>query len=141
MEQNMMNSLPYALETAMGWLAVLLVLLLSGQAVAQARRYGDLSYQQPQDCSVITERNTLNPYAYLFRDYCERSDARLKQGMARTLGRPQPSRKILKVPAHGTAEAKRLGVACMGGLVMLRIENGWQQALDQDHRYYTCRER
>lgn len=48
---------------------------------------------------------------------------------------------MLNVPAHGTDEARRLGVACMGGLVMLRIENGWQQALDDEHRYYTCRER
>jgi hypothetical protein len=29
----------------------------------------------------------------------------------------------------------------MGGLVMLRIKNGWEQALDADRRYYTCRDK
>ena len=57
------------------------------------------------------------------------------------MGRPQPSTKVLSVPAHGTEQAKRYGVACMGGLVMLRIKNGWQQALDNERRYFTCRAR
>lgn len=118
---------------------VVLVYFLSTPAAAQSSRYGDLSYQRPQDCSSITEQNKLNPYAYLFRDHCERVDARTKQTTARILGRPQPSQRVLTVPTHGSDEAKRTGVACMGGLVMLRIENGWQQALDRDHRYYTCR--
>ena len=106
---------------------------------AQNKRYGDISYAQPQDCSVITKQNPANPYAYLFRNYCEQSDARMKQTIAKLYGRPQPSTKVLAVPAHGTPEAKRYGVACMGGLVMLRIKNGWEQALDADRRYYTCR--
>jgi len=110
-------------------------------AWAQTSRYGGVSYQKPQDCSIVTEQNRHNPFAYLFRDQCERINASFRQGTARILGRPQPSRKVLNVPAHGTDEARRLGVACMGGLVMLRIENGWQQALDNEHRYYTCRER
>lgn len=110
-------------------------------AWAQTSRYGDVSYQKPQDCSIITEQNRHNPFAYLFRDQCERINASSRQSTARILGRPQPSRKVLNVPAHGSDEARRLGVACMGGLVILRIENGWQQALDDEHRYYTCRER
>ncbi len=125
----------------MRWIAGVLVLTMSMHASAQSKRYGDVSYQQPQDCSIITEQNRLNPYGYLFREQCERMDASTKQNVARILGRPQPSKRVLSVPAHGTEEARRLGVACMGGLVMLRIENGWQQALDKDHRYYTCRER
>ncbi len=123
----------------MRWITGFLVLLASTEVSAQSSRYGDVSYHQPQDCSSITEQNKLNPYAYLFRDHCERIDARTKQTTARILGRPQPSQRVLIVPAHGSDEAKRTGVACMGGLVMLRIENGWQQALDKDHRYYTCR--
>ncbi len=119
----------------------LLVLVVSMQAQGQARRYGDVSYQKPQDCSIITEQNKHNPFAYLFREQCEQSSARMRQSAARIQGRPQPSRKVLIVPAHGSEKARRLGVACMGGLVMLRIENGWEQALDRDHRYYTCRER
>jgi hypothetical protein len=108
-------------------------------SVAQSKHYGDISYAQPQDCGVITKQNPANPYAYLFRNYCEQSDARLKQTIAKIYGRPQPSTTVLKVPAHGTPEAKRYGVACMGGLVMLQIKNGWEQALDTDRRYYTCR--
>lgn len=116
-----------------------LTLMLSLPVAAQAPRHGDLSYRQ-QDCNIIVDYNKHNPYAYLFREYCEQIIAATNQSTARILGRPQPSKKVLKVPAHGTDEAKRLGVACMGGLVMLRIENGWKQALDNDHRYYTCRQ-
>lgn len=117
----------------------LLIVLFPLSATPQSKRYGDISYAQPQDCSVITKQNPANPYAYLFRDYCERSDARMKQTLAKVYGRPQPSTTVLTVPAHGTPEAKRYGVACMGGLVMLRIKNGWEQALDTERRYYTCR--
>lgn len=120
------------------WIGLVLFVLPLAVS-AQAKGYGDVSYAKPQDCSVITEQNKANPYAYLFRDYCERSDARLKQQIARIYGRPQPSTRVLKVPAHGTPAAKRYGVACMGGLVMLRIKSGWEQALDAEHRYYTCR--
>ncbi|MBS7456020.1 hypothetical protein [Coralloluteibacterium stylophorae] len=118
---------------------MLCVLVLPSLALAQGKRYGDIDYSRPQDCSVITREHRANPYAYLFRDLCERSDARSKQGVARIMGRPQPSTRVLDVPAHGTEDARRHGVACMGGLVMLRIENGWEQALDSEHRYYTCR--
>lgn len=117
----------------------LALLVLPLTATAQSKRYGDVSYGRPQDCSIITRQNPGNPYAYLFRNHCEQSDARFKQTIARIHGRPQPSTKVLSVPAHGTSEAKRLGVACMGGLVMLRIRNGWEQALDADKRYFTCR--
>jgi hypothetical protein len=120
-------------------LTAFLALLLPLIASAQTKRYGDISYAQPQDCSVITSQQPANPYAYLFRNYCEQSDARLKQSIAKIYGRPQPSTTVLTVPAHGTPEAKRYGVACMGGVVMLRIKNGWEQALDADRRYYSCR--
>lgn len=123
----------------MRWFAAAVLLMIGTSALAQSSRYGDVSYHQPQGCSIITEQNKLNPYAYLFRDHCERVNAISKQSTARILGRPQPSRRVLTVPAHGSDEAKRLGVACMGGLVMLHIKNGWEQALDDDHRYYTCR--
>lgn len=117
----------------------LIILLLPLAVSAQAKRYGDISYARPNDCSIITKQNPGNPYAYLFRDHCEQSDARTKQTIAKIMGRPQPSTKVLSIPTHGTAQAKRYGVACMGGLVMLRIRNGWEQALDSDRRYYTCR--
>ncbi len=118
----------------------LVVLLLPVTLHAQTKQYGKVSYAQPHDCSVVTTgSNRYNPYAYLFREHCEQSSARLKQTLARLNGRPQPSMRVLDVPAHGTGQAKRYGAACMGGLVMLRIRNGWEQALDADKRYYTCR--
>jgi hypothetical protein len=129
------------MESMMQRLAVLVLVLLAGVADAQVRSYGDVSYQAPQDCSSITEQNRHHPFASLFRDQCERVGAASRQATARILGRPQPSRRVLEVPAHGTAEAKRHGVACMGGLVMLRLDNGWEQALDRGNRYYTCRQR
>ena len=52
---------------------------LPSTVAAQAKRYGDVSYAQPSDCSLITRMNTYNPYAYLIRDHCEQSDARLRQ--------------------------------------------------------------
>lgn len=123
----------------MRYLLLLVGLMAPLVASAQTTRYGDVSYSQPQDCSVITRDQRANPYAHLFRSLCEQSDARTKQSVARIMGRPQPSTRVLSVPAHGTDDAKRYGVACMGGLVMLRLPNGWQQALDAEHRYYTCR--
>lgn len=123
----------------MRYLLLMMGFLASLPAFAQAKRYGDVAYSQPQDCSVITRDQRANPYAHLFRNMCEQSDARTKQSVARIMGRPQPSTRVLDVPAHGTGDAKRYGVACMGGLVMLRLPNGWQQALDGDHRYLTCR--
>lgn len=66
---------------------------------AQAKGYGDVSYAKPPDCSVITEQNKGNPYAYLFRDYCERSDARLKQQIARIYGRCALSRLLPRYPS------------------------------------------
>jgi len=121
-------------------LTCVVVLLLPLAAHAQARRHGDISYMQPRGCGAITAgSNRYNPYASLFREHCEHGDARLKQTLARIRGRPLPSTNVLSVPAHGSPEAKRHGIACMGGLVMLRLGNGWQQALDADRRYYTCR--
>ena len=123
----------------MRYLLLLIGLLAPLLSSGQTGRYGDVSYSQPQGCSVITRDQRANPYAHLFRNLCEQSDARTKQSVARIMGRPQPSTRVLSVPAHGTDDAKRYGVACMGGLVMLRLPNGWQQALDAEHRYYTCR--
>ena len=103
----------------MRYLLLLIGLMAPLLASAQASRYGDVSYSQPQDCSVITRDQRANPYAHLFRNMCAQSDARTKQNIARIMGRPQPSTRVLRVPAYGTDEAKRYGVACMGGLVML----------------------
>lgn len=125
----------------MRWIAALLVSTLSGQVLAEGQPGVNLSYARSPNCVAITKQNKLNPFAYLFREYCEQIIATSKQGNTHRRGQPQPSRRVLVVPAHRSDEAKRLGVACMGGLVLLRIENGWKQALDADHRFYTCTEK
>lgn len=58
-----------------------------------------------------------------------------------TRGRPQPSNEVLALPAHGTAAARESGVACMGGLAMRRLPNGWEQVRDANANYVRCLER
>ncbi len=56
-------------------------------------------------------------------------------------GHPIPSKTVLQLPAHGSAEAKRTGFECMAGLSMKRLANGWEQVLDADRRAVRCTER
>ena len=107
----------------------------------QAQKGTSVDNRPSHSCESIVRGQELNPYAYIFRNHCYQSDARYQQTVAKIYGRPQPSLDVARVPAHGTAEAKKWGVACMGGLVMLRIKNGWSQALDKDRRYYRCIEK
>ena len=53
-------------------------------------------------------------------------------------GRPQPAGSWLNLPAYGSTESIRSGYACMGGLAMHKIKNGWEQVLDINHNYYRC---
>jgi hypothetical protein len=55
-----------------------------------------------------------------------------------TRGRPQASNEVLTLPAHGTAAAKQSGVACMSGLAMRRLSNGWEQVRDSSANYVRC---
>jgi hypothetical protein len=55
-----------------------------------------------------------------------------------TRGRPQASNEVLTLPAHGTSAAKQSGVACMGGLAMRRLPNGWEQIRDSNANYLRC---
>lgn len=80
-------------------LLMLAGLLAASLACALSSR-GDVSYSQPQDCSVITRDQRANPYAHLFRNMCEQSEARTKQSVARIMDRPQPSARVLRVPAQ-----------------------------------------
>lgn len=54
-------------------------------------------------------------------------------------GRPQASGAWLDIPAYGSPEAKRTGYACMGGLAMRRLANGWEQLRDRSNNFYRCR--
>ncbi len=115
--------------------------LLLGCSAVHAQRAISIDGRTPHTCESIVSGQPWNPYAYIGREHCYQSDDRYKQQVARIYGKPEPSLRVLSVPAHGTPDAKRYGVACMGGLVMLRLKNGWQQALDSDRRYYRCRDR
>jgi len=53
-------------------------------------------------------------------------------------GRPQASSVRLRLPIHGSAEAKRVGFACVNGLAMERLKNGWSQLRDEQANFYRC---
>lgn len=118
-------------------IAIVAMLLMASSA--QAQKGLSVDNRPRHSCEAVVRGQELNPYAYLFRDHCYRSDDRYKQTVAKIYGRPQPSLTVLAAPMHGSPDAKRYGVACIGGLVMIRIKNGWEQALDKERRYYRCR--
>jgi hypothetical protein len=75
------------------------------------------------------------------RDFCEAIDYDLGAGYsARAFGTPRPSREVVPLPAHGTSEARKYGVACVGQLAMRRLANGWEQLRDRDGNYLRCRD-
>jgi len=119
---------------------IMFAALLLGVFGAQAQRPVSVDNRRPNACETIVSGQELNPYAYVFRDHCRQIDAQSKQQIAKIYGRPQPSRRVLSVPAHGSPESKRLRISCIDGLVMLRIRGGWEQAVDEDRRYYRCRD-
>ncbi len=42
------------------------------------------------------------------------------------------------MPAYGGAEAKQLGTACMGGIAMRRLNNGWEQLRNAKGEWVRC---
>ena len=58
-----------------------------------------------------------------------------------TRGKPQASDEVVTLPAHGTPEAKRSGYACVGGLAMRRLQNGWEQVRDSRSNFVRCVDR
>ncbi len=59
--------------------------------------------------------------------YCQGIENMMLRHEARSQGRPAPSDSIIALPGLGTAEAKQLGYACVGGQAMKRLGNGWEQ--------------
>ena len=112
--------------------SVCLVLLwvFIGPAWAQQPRAVD--NRSRHACESIVAAQAWNPYAYIGREQCYDAVLSYRQEIARIYGKPQPSKRVVDVPAHGTPEAKKYGIACVGGLVMVRLKNGWEQALDPD---------
>lgn len=79
--------------------------------------------QVPPAC--VDPANDLNPYVQVMCRHV-------------TKGQPIPSKIVLRLPAYGSGEAKRLGFACIGGQSMRRLENGWEQVLDAERRTVRC---
>lgn len=74
------------------------------------------------------------------RLYCAEIERSLVQGEARRQGIPTPSSDIVRMPAYGSAEAKELGAACMGGTAMRRLSNDWEQLRNAKGEWLRCRE-
>lgn len=80
-----------------------------------------------------------HPVGSWYREFCANVEADTLQEVARIRGQPRPSRLVLDLPDYGTAEAKKYGVACMSGLGMRRLSNGWDQLVDRDGNFQRCR--
>lgn len=74
------------------------------------------------------------------RLYCAEIERSLIQNEAHRQGIPRPSGEIVRLPAYGSADAKRLGAACMGGTAMRRLSNGWEQLRNAKGEWLRCRE-
>lgn len=74
------------------------------------------------------------------RLYCSEIERSLIQSEARRQGIPTPSSEVIRIPAYGSAEAKQLGAACMGGTAMRRLSNGWEQLRNAKGEWLRCRE-
>ncbi|KLA51904.1 hypothetical protein XEUV683_14445, partial [Xanthomonas euvesicatoria] len=49
-----------------------------------------------------------------------------------------PSDSVITLPGLGTAEAKQLGYACVGGQAMKRLRNGWEQVAAPAGGWQRC---
>ncbi|RJS02520.1 hypothetical protein XnspCFBP7698_16455 [Xanthomonas sp. CFBP 7698] len=59
--------------------------------------------------------------------YCQSVENMMLRNEAQRQGRPAPSDSDIALPGLGTAEAKQLGYAYVGGQAMRRLRNGWEQ--------------
>lgn len=131
-----------------GWM--LLAILVSVPAFAQVKAYQSKPPPKPQyhrtqpynsmakdttpfNCEQY--RNHPNPGMVGFCQGIENST--LKQE-ARLQGRPAPSDSIISLPPLGSAEAKQLGYACIGGQAMRRLTNGWEQVMAKTGGWQRC---
>lgn len=74
-----------------------------------------------------------------FRLYCADVERSLIQAEARRQGIPTPSSEIARMPAYNSDKARQLGVACMGGTAMRRLNNGWEQLRNEKGEWIRCR--
>jgi hypothetical protein len=80
-------------------------------------------------------------YPFDMRAYCQSIENSYIQSEAQRVGRPTPSASVAALPALGTSEAKRTGIACAGGTAMKRVTNGWGQLSAPDGGWQRCTER
>lgn len=70
--------------------------------------------------------------------FCESIEYMVLSSEAQRQGRPAASRSVVTLPAMGSAEAKELGYACIGGQAFRRIPNGWEQVSARDGGWQRC---
>ena len=71
---------------------------------------------------------------------CDGLESSTLQAEARRAGRPGPSDDVVRLPALGSSDAKRTGLACVGGQAMRRLENGWEQVTSKHGGWQRCLE-
>lgn len=141
-----------ALGIAMKWMFAAIVLaIVPATAVAQvqsARGKGPSRVNStPQAAHNSTAKDTtpfdceqyrLHPHPAM-RAYCQGIENMVLADEARRAGRPAPSASIVELPAMGSAEAKQLGYACIGGQAFKRLANGWEQVQASAGGWQRCR--
>ncbi len=73
------------------------------------------------------------------RLYCADVERSLIQAEARCQGIPMPSSEIVRMPAHGSLEARQLGAASMEGAAMRCLSYGWEQLRNAMGEWLRCR--
>lgn len=94
----------------------------------------------PFQCERLTIAKTRSWVAPILRDFCEKQEAHHGQAFAKIQGKPRPSAEVYLLPSYGSAEAKRTGLACVGGTAMRKLPNGWEQLRDRQHNWVRCRD-
>lgn len=70
--------------------------------------------------------------------FCQSVENMALQNEAHRAGRPAPSSTVIRLPGLGTAEAKQLGYACVGGQAFKRLGNGWEQVHATEGGWQRC---
>ena len=94
----------------------------------------------PFQCERLTVAKTGSWVAPILRDFCNSQEARHGQAFAKILGKPRPSTQVYLLPAYGSSDARRTGLACVGGTAMRRLPNGWEQLRDHQQNWARCRD-
>lgn len=93
----------------------------------------------PQDCEAFSHQPHPLGRDWL-RSVCEDTNFTMGTIYAKGYGMPRPSKAVISLPAHGSADAKTYGLSCMSGLAMRRLKNGWEQLRDRSSNYQRCRD-